>query len=252
MIRVKRLDPLAETQKMLASEWLRPPNRLLVLFLAVIVLPAGALAWLGWRLLEQDRALLNQRVQEHLERDATRVSAEVRRQIDGLRLELPFLIKPSAAAPDDGALVVRMRPDGVEAWPHQRLLYHPWLPMTSAAPVEAFAASEALEFRLRDLEGAAAAYADLTGRESPAAATGPRVEKGRTARGRACRLRRPGRRRRSRVGQRAGRSCGAAGAIDRPRRPGTKRRSGCGRSGAAGPACRATSSQPCRTGSALR
>ena len=157
---------------MLARDRLRPPNRLLVLFLAVIVLPAGALAWLGWRLLEQDRALLNQRVQERLERDAMRVSAEVRRQIDGLRLELPFLIKPSAAALDDGALVVRMRPDGVEAWPHQRLLYHPWLPMTPAAPVEAFAAGEALEFRLRDLEGAAAAYADLTRRESPAVRAG--------------------------------------------------------------------------------
>jgi len=44
---------------MLRREWFRPPRHLLALFLAVTVAPASALAWLSWRLLEQDRALEN-------------------------------------------------------------------------------------------------------------------------------------------------------------------------------------------------
>jgi hypothetical protein len=43
------------------------PRRVQALFLAVTLLFAGALGWLGWRLLQQDRALERQRRLEQLE-----------------------------------------------------------------------------------------------------------------------------------------------------------------------------------------
>jgi len=46
--------------------WLEPQRRLLGLFVAVMVTIAAALGWLGWRLLDQDRDLSRQRVQERL------------------------------------------------------------------------------------------------------------------------------------------------------------------------------------------
>jgi tricorn protease len=42
---------------MLPRQWPSPPPRLLALFLSVTLVPAGSLVWLGWRLLQQDRAL---------------------------------------------------------------------------------------------------------------------------------------------------------------------------------------------------
>jgi len=50
-------------------------RRVSTLFLSVALLFAGALGWLGWRLIQQDRALARQRRVEHLEAAADRVSA---------------------------------------------------------------------------------------------------------------------------------------------------------------------------------
>ena len=47
-----------------------PPRNVLVLLIAVAAVSVAALVWLSWRLLEQDRALENQRIQERLERTA--------------------------------------------------------------------------------------------------------------------------------------------------------------------------------------
>jgi integrase len=52
--------------------WLRPPRRLLVLFLAVTLAPAAGIIWLGWRLLEQERALEAQRRPHDYRRSAAR------------------------------------------------------------------------------------------------------------------------------------------------------------------------------------
>ena len=45
-------------------QWFRPPRHVLTIFLSVAVVSAGALGWLAWLLVEQDRALEVQRRQE--------------------------------------------------------------------------------------------------------------------------------------------------------------------------------------------
>ncbi len=48
----------------------RPPRHLLMLFLVTTLVLALALGWLSWRLLQQDRALESQRIQERLQQVA--------------------------------------------------------------------------------------------------------------------------------------------------------------------------------------
>ncbi len=72
--------------------WIRPPRHLLALFLGITVLLASALGFLGWRLLEQDRALEKQRAQERLGQSADLIASGLAHRLgqidDQLRLIL--------------------------------------------------------------------------------------------------------------------------------------------------------------------
>ena len=64
------------------------PRRLQGLFLAVTLLFAVAVGWLGWKLVEQDRALARQRRVEQLEAAADRVAGALFRQMAECRYRL--------------------------------------------------------------------------------------------------------------------------------------------------------------------
>jgi len=72
-------------------QWLHPPSLSLALFVAATVVPAGAVAWLSWRLLQQDRALEDQRVQERLEHVAGLAAAELERRLTAIEADPPAL-----------------------------------------------------------------------------------------------------------------------------------------------------------------
>jgi cytochrome c peroxidase len=59
------------------SKWVRPPRHVLTIFVGIMLVFGAALGWLGWQLLEQDRSLERQRVQERLEQAADRIVAEL-------------------------------------------------------------------------------------------------------------------------------------------------------------------------------
>jgi len=141
---------------MLRREWFRPPRHLLALFLAVTVAPASALAWLSWRLLEQDRALENQRIQERLEHAADLIAAALERRLS------EAVDQPPDAAKD--ALAVTFTPRGVEA---RGLLYHPFVPPAPHPPGGVFEAGEAFEFRQQDYVQAIAAFRELARSKDP-------------------------------------------------------------------------------------
>ena len=63
------------------NAWLRPPRHLVVLFLGITLVLIVALGWLGGRLLQQDRALERQRVQDRLELAADRAAAAFARRL---------------------------------------------------------------------------------------------------------------------------------------------------------------------------
>ena len=77
--------------------WLRPPGRTLAVFLCLMLVLGGALGWLGWQLLKQDRALEGQRVQESLELAADHMAAALQQNLTDLEaISSPALAVPFA------------------------------------------------------------------------------------------------------------------------------------------------------------
>ena len=153
---------------MFLREWFRPPRHLLALFVAVIVLPAIALAWLAWRTFQQDKALERQRVQERLETAASGVIAGLDRRLDELARQIPTLAASSNVSLPDDFLLVTIRDATITLSPPGRALYYPRVPEGRRARDAGLAAADALEFRSQDLASARDAFRRLARSGDPA------------------------------------------------------------------------------------
>jgi signal transduction histidine kinase len=159
------------------AQWLQPPRHVLVLFLVVTMAPATALAWLGWQLLKQDRALESQRLQERLDRAADLVAAALDRRLTEATDNLP-----GPGVPAGDAVAVTFLSHRIETAPNGRLLYYPAIPPASEPPARMFEAGEALEFRQQDYVGAAAEFRALARATEPSVRAGALVRLGRVLR----------------------------------------------------------------------
>src|SRR5947199_133345 len=72
--------------------WFRSPRYLLTLFLAIMLVLAASLSWLGWRLLKQDRALESQRIQERLDNAADLIAASLLHKFSESRVQFTSLV----------------------------------------------------------------------------------------------------------------------------------------------------------------
>ncbi len=156
---------------------LRPPRNVLVLFMAVSAVSVSALAWLSWRLLEQDRALENQRIQQRLENAADLIVTSLDLGLSELENRLSVLSDPG-----DHALSVAFGPRKVEIHPEGRLLYSPFVPQVRESPTTVFDAGEALEFKQQDYVGAIAAFRALALSRDPQIQAGALLRLGRNLR----------------------------------------------------------------------
>src|SRR5688500_8617692 len=94
------------------------------LFLGATLLPALAGAWLGWQLINQDRSLERQRVQDLVDSTANRVTAAVERELGALERTL-------GSAPH----AIRINRDGTRAADGQpSLIFEPAMPPSPAEP----------------------------------------------------------------------------------------------------------------------
>ncbi len=152
--------------------WLRPPRQLLVVFLAVALMSAGAVGWLGWLLLKQDAALDVQRRQERLDQAADRAAAAMQRSIADLQAHANPPLGPNVRFPP-GVSGISIRPGGgVTAWPEGSLLYYPVSGVAPLAPSQTFADGERLEYSGNDLAGAARVYSKSAAAGDPAVRAG--------------------------------------------------------------------------------
>jgi signal transduction histidine kinase len=125
-------------------------RRLPVLLAAATLVPAAVLAWLGVRVLEQDRALDRQRQRERLEVAAGRVALEIDRRLQDLGAEL---------AAGHG---IRFHEGSIENAPGVPLLFQPGDgPVVQPSPPE-IAAVEIEEFQRGSLSTAEVAYRRLS------------------------------------------------------------------------------------------
>jgi len=166
---------------------------LVVLFLGIALVLMATLAWLGWKLFQQDRALERQRVEVRLERAADVVAAELTGRLAEIEDELGRLSSvPSTDVADaaeafsaqfsSDAAVLVLEVDGLEAYPNGRLLYYPEATPAPEAGASVFAEGEAREFRRHDLAGAARVYRRLAESRDATTRAGALLRLGRTER----------------------------------------------------------------------
>jgi signal transduction histidine kinase len=126
------------------------------------VVITAALCWFGWRLLDQQRAIDEQRAREQLESAADAMAAGIRGKLAeaGERLS-GWLSNPTSSAPAvEGAVVLTVSPDEVVVTPRDGL---PFVPVTGEAPdpADVFATIEVAEFAENRLAFAAERYRGL-------------------------------------------------------------------------------------------
>jgi len=165
------------------GQWLRPPRSLLLILFLLTLVSVSALAWFGWKLLEQEREVEAQRAQERLEQAADRVAANLRGALaeTGERLSGWLSSPPAEGKPEDGLLLV-VSDSGLEAWPRARLLYRPSRPMLAEAPAEVFAEGEVLEYLQAQPAKAAEWYQRLAESKDGAVRAGALMRLGRVLR----------------------------------------------------------------------
>jgi two-component system phosphate regulon sensor histidine kinase PhoR len=138
------------------------PARLPALFALVGTILLVGLIWVGWRLIEQDRALENQRIRERLESASSLICRELDRGLSDWEQLLGPVASGAPAALPAGAVAAVFEPAGIARQQGARLLYHPFVAAPPEPPADLFAAAERQEFRSQDYEKACAMYRALT------------------------------------------------------------------------------------------
>jgi signal transduction histidine kinase len=156
----------------------RSATRLFGVFVVVTTTLAIALAWVSWRLVQQDRELERQRRQDRLGQVLDTTAAGLLRMLSDREQQLITLAAAThddvemaaAVARDlsrDSAIVALDRRGAIVA-PEGRILFYPTIVAGPEAGGAAFAAGESAEFQRHDFTSALDAYAALA--SSPVAA----------------------------------------------------------------------------------
>jgi signal transduction histidine kinase len=137
------------------------PLKLLALFVLLSGIPLGALGWLGWRVLQQDRALEMQRLRGRLEDGASLAARDLDRRLTEWETLLPAGASGQVVSLPQRAVFLLINADGVI---EQQGVPLPYYPHVAAAGVDAFPFVEAehQEFREQNLVAAIAAYRALS------------------------------------------------------------------------------------------
>jgi signal transduction histidine kinase len=165
---------------MISGRWFRPPRRVLTSFLVVVVACVGALAWLGYRFLEQDRALESQRIQEQLEFAADRATTSLERRLAELESILDGT--PSAAKLPDGTILIVAHARDLKVHGGRRLLFYPQFEQPPQVSSDALRRAEVVEFQKNDPLTAAAMFREAARSRDPALRAAALIRLGRSLR----------------------------------------------------------------------
>ena len=162
---------------------LRPPHSLLAALVATTIIVSAALGWAGWRLLDQQRAIDEQRAREQLEMSADAIASRVSGALAEAGEWLSGWASSPASSPPvvDGAVALAIGADAVHIAPSGGLPFVPTLG-TGAPPIEAFAAIERAEFAGDRASGVADRYRALAGSRNAQVRAGALLRLGRVLR----------------------------------------------------------------------
>jgi signal transduction histidine kinase len=167
-------------------QWLKPPRALLLALFALTLVAVSALAWFGRSLLEQERAVENQRAEERQEQAADRIATKLREALaeTGERLGYWILNPPAEVKPANGVLLISDG-SGLTATPRNALLYSPTPALDSAGDdrfAQTFAEGENLEFQQARLARALDWYKALADSKDPGVRAGALLRAARVSR----------------------------------------------------------------------
>ena len=148
----------------MTATWVRVARRRRALFLAVMLVLATTLGWLGWRLLQQEEQLAGQRMTEQREVAADLIVAALDRQLTAVEQRLDRASFEGGASGAAGPTVIQidLRSFALRVLPPARILYYPDRTESVAAADSIFAAADDFEFRLARYDQAAAAAEPFT------------------------------------------------------------------------------------------
>src|SRR5512136_1946948 len=167
---------------MAVPRWLQPPRHVLLVFLCIMLVLGGALAWLGWRLLEQDRSLERQQMQERLDLAADQMANELQRSLLELESYLSYAPSPTAKALPEGVVVLLATGQTVDVYPPSSLLYYPVIAAGTEPPAAICVEGEALEYQRNDPAKAIEVFRALARSPNPAVRAGALLRLGRNLR----------------------------------------------------------------------
>jgi signal transduction histidine kinase len=156
-------------------------HHLLVLFLTITLLPALGLGWMGWRLVEQDRAFETRRIQEQRDRATDLVTTALQQSIAADEQRLSNSSDWRSLASDDAHIVVFSK-GVIETIPETRLLYSPIVPILPEPTAELFQSGEEDEFQLGNYASAALKFQSLAHSANPIVRAGAQLRLGRNLR----------------------------------------------------------------------
>ena len=156
-----------------AGEWLKPPRSLLLILFLVTLVSVSALAWFGWKVLDQERVVEAQRAQERLEQVADQIAANTRGGLaeTGERLGVWVITPPTGGKPEQGVLLI-LAGDSLTALPANRLLYRPFPSPVPEADPGLFSDGEVLEFQQAQAQKAIEWYRRLAESKNPSVRAG--------------------------------------------------------------------------------
>lgn len=141
----------------MATQQSQDPRRLLVLFVVATLVPAASLVWLGWRMVQQDRTLEGQHLEEQRNQAADLAAASLERVLAEADDTLTTFSTARLPVPIDleyGGALIQFGRTGVVERGGELLPYYPGS-AAIASPVPApLVAADELELHKNDLTGA--------------------------------------------------------------------------------------------------
>jgi signal transduction histidine kinase len=134
--------------------WRRPSKYSAFLFLAVAAVSVFALVWMGARLLQQDRALEAQRIEEQREAAADRIIAALEKTLADEERELADTPTENFIPETEDYSRIIIDDDEFHALPTETLLFYPEITPGREAASRPFADAERAEFQNKDFSRA--------------------------------------------------------------------------------------------------
>ncbi len=137
------------------------PAKLTALVALLAAIPLGALMWLAWGLIEQDRALELQRLERQLDEPARLVKQELDLRIRSWEDRLDLIAQGGLSEAPGPAVILTLTANGVTRHQGAPIAFLPAVAPDGDLPLDALAAAEAREFRDRNPRAAALLYRGL-------------------------------------------------------------------------------------------